>query len=70
MSKWGKRIEFSKGEIQALLNASSKQLADQLIRNANGADPNLISVVKKASKALVNLNGLEGKEELDATKRL
>ena len=50
MSKWGKRIEFSKGETQALLNASSGELVRQISRSR--INPDLVTVVEKASKAL------------------
>jgi len=46
----GKRIEFSKGETQALLNASSGELARQVSQNR--INPDLVTVVEKASKAL------------------
>jgi hypothetical protein len=50
MSKWGKRIEFSKGEVQALLNASSGELARQISQQR--INPDLVTVVEKTSKVL------------------
>ena len=61
MSKWGKRIEFSKGETQALLNASSGELARQI--NHNRINPDLVTVVEKASKALAKFGLSEQEEE-------
>ena len=61
MSKWGKRIEFSRSETQALLNASSGELAKQIKRNC--INPDLVTVVEKASKALAKFGLPEAKGE-------
>ena len=62
MSNWGKRIEFSKGETQALLNASSAELVRQI--NHRCIDPDLATVVEKASKVLAKFNVLPEAEEV------
>jgi hypothetical protein len=56
-----KRIEFSKGETQALLNASSAELAKQIKRNC--INPDLATVVEKASKVLAKFNALPEAEK-------
>ena len=54
MAHWGRRIEFSKGEIEALLHVSSQELVRQIHRRV--FDPELTNVVKKAAKCLHKFN--------------
>ena len=60
MSKWGKRIEFSKAETQALLNATSVELVRQISRSC--INPDLVTVVEKGAKALAKF-GLPEQQE-------
>ena len=61
MNKPGKRIEFSKREIQALLNATSGELARQVKQER--INPDLATVVEKVSKVLAKF-----KTELEVVK--
>ena len=54
MSKWGRRIEFSKGEIKALLRVTSQELVREIHHHA--IDPELTNVVKKAAQCLHKFN--------------
>ena len=54
MAHWGRRIEFSKGEIKTLLYVSSQELVRQIHHRA--IDPELTNVVKKAAQCLHKFN--------------
>lgn len=54
MSKWGKRVELSKAEAAAMVDATGKELVRQIARQA--IDVNLVNVVRKGAKLLQSFN--------------
>ncbi len=54
MAHWGRRIEFSKGETKALMDAAAYQVIQQIHHHA--IDPDLVNVLKKATQCLHKFN--------------
>ena len=54
MSKWGKRVELSKAEAAAMLDATGKELVRQITRQTINVE--LVNVVRKGAKLLQSFN--------------